>query len=1038
MKQLLNHWGGGKVKLYILGITLLLLITGTAESQVVYNFGQTGGTLTGGTGTNPSVFNYYPVTPTNVAFYYGFSAGANSMIKGSNAGLLRLGDSTEAQACAGNGANQFTKFGILRYSAQGTLFSYIKFDVVFAGDSLANTNSDNGVWYFFIGDGGTTSQFMANDTISKKLGEAGVSLRWTFTTNGGLTFARYDYNSASWVDITGMTWSQKKKYTVEVYANTTKLTTSQGNVIYTRQGVADTLAGKTMSVYVNNYHLAHDVNVSQFDNQTLSFKKMDSYCWYGEGSNTAWIFVDNSAAADAPPTTYAYYTVKPANGTNLNLSLLSSWTSSYNGVGGTAPTSFSVSNSTWFIRNYNGATGVTFTVSDSLDITGGSNSQYELGDSGQVASLTLPTGKKIKGDLDVRGYGDLVIQSVYLPTIRTTDLNSTVEYNNGDNNITYPLYYNLKIHAGTKTIGADYIIDGKATVGNGTNSATLVVPSNRMFIGTVDVKNNGKLTIQNSTYYPTLGTLETGSTVEYNGTGLQTMQSGQTFHHLIVNNPAGVVQNGDATVNGTMTMTSGNHDINGKTLTFTGNVAGSGGTFKGSSSSRLFVTGTGALGTLSFTNGSRTLKKFSVNRNTSGSVTLGSYLNVTDTLTLSDGILNINSSTDSLTLGTSTSSPGVLEFTQTQNYTAWINGKLQRYINAGAGNGNSNAIVFPMGSSLQWGGLRLYYTASGGATNGGTLSAKFTTGDPGSVNTGFLDDGGYTIDRYSKYAYWTVKNSAVTGTYEINIDAYSFTGLNTDSAKRLNLRVLKRADSSSPWTLQGSHSPGSGDMSRWTAKRTGLTTFSDFTLGAYSVDNELNNGILPVSLESFSSSVTGRNITLNWITSSETNNAGFEIHRTNVSNGTSGSWEKAGYVTGKGNSSSQTSYKFEEKNLNTGKYKYRLKQIDYNGSFVYFELGNTIEISAPAKYDISQNYPNPFNPATKIDFALPFDSRVKVVVYDITGREMKTVLNESRTAGYYTITFDGSSLSSGVYFYHINAVSPNTSFSRIKKMVFVK
>jgi flagellar hook assembly protein FlgD len=121
--------------------------------------------------------------------------------------------------------------------------------------------------------------------------------------------------------------------------------------------------------------------------------------------------------------------------------------------------------------------------------------------------------------------------------------------------------------------------------------------------------------------------------------------------------------------------------------------------------------------------------------------------------------------------------------------------------------------------------------------------------------------------------------------------------------------------------------------------------------------------------------------------------------------------------------------------LNTRKYNYRLKQIDNNGNFEYYNLSAVVEVGVPAKYDISQNYLNTFNPSTKIDYQLPRDSKVSIRVYDITGREVKTLLNnEQRAAGYYTIDFDGTNILSGVYFYRLQ--SPD--FTDTKRMMLVK
>ncbi|MCI0472716.1 MAG: T9SS type A sorting domain-containing protein [Ignavibacteria bacterium] len=92
----------------------------------------------------------------------------------------------------------------------------------------------------------------------------------------------------------------------------------------------------------------------------------------------------------------------------------------------------------------------------------------------------------------------------------------------------------------------------------------------------------------------------------------------------------------------------------------------------------------------------------------------------------------------------------------------------------------------------------------------------------------------------------------------------------------------------------------------------------------------------------------------------------------------------------------------------------------------------------PQTFELYQNYPNPFNPSTKIAFDLPRDARVKLVIYDILGREVKTLINNKfRSAGKYISEFNGSSLASGVYFARI-LVNDGKDFIAVKKMVLVK
>lgn len=192
---------------------------------------------------------------------------------------------------------------------------------------------------------------------------------------------------------------------------------------------------------------------------------------------------------------------------------------------------------------------------------------------------------------------------------------------------------------------------------------------------------------------------------------------------------------------------------------------------------------------------------------------------------------------------------------------------------------------------------------------------------------------------------------------------------------------------------------------------------------------------LPVELINFTSSVERNNVKLNWTTAFEINNAGFDIERKLTDEN---SWVKSGSVRGRGTTNNQQDYSFEEGNLLTGKYNFRLMQIDINGSYKYYELPNEVYIGIPSHFAMSQNYPNPFNPSTNISYQLAENSFVTIKIFDMSGREMYQLVNESKSAGYYTMKFTSSNLASGIYFYMINAASDKKSFIRTMKMVLVK
>lgn len=193
-----------------------------------------------------------------------------------------------------------------------------------------------------------------------------------------------------------------------------------------------------------------------------------------------------------------------------------------------------------------------------------------------------------------------------------------------------------------------------------------------------------------------------------------------------------------------------------------------------------------------------------------------------------------------------------------------------------------------------------------------------------------------------------------------------------------------------------------------------------------------SEGPLPVELSSFSSTINGRNVTLDWTTASELNNAKFEIERSVNNN-----WTKIGEVTGNGTTTTPHSYSYSDNNLTNNTYHYRLKQIDFNGNFEYFNLSNEVIIGVPSKFELSQNYPNPFNPSTKISYSIPFDGNVSLTVYNAMGKEVTKLVDNNQVAGYYSIDFNASGLASGIYYYNIS-VAGESNFSDTKKMLLLK
>jgi hypothetical protein len=174
--------------------------------------------------------------------------------------------------------------------------------------------------------------------------------------------------------------------------------------------------------------------------------------------------------------------------------------------------------------------------------------------------------------------------------------------------------------------------------------------------------------------------------------------------------------------------------------------------------------------------------------------------------------------------------------------------------------------------------------------------------------------------------------------------------------------------------------------------------------------------ILPVELTSFEAVLNGDEIVLTWKTASETNNAGFEIQQS--VNG--GEWTKAAWLPGQGNANYPVSYESRLRDVEPGHYRFRLKQVDFDGSFEY---SNIVEIAneLPGTHFLSDAYPNPFNPNTTFTLTVSRAQEVTVAMYDILGRHVRT-LYEGQLEANDPMTFqvNAADLPSGTYTYVVS------------------
>jgi hypothetical protein len=524
------------------------------------------------------------------------------------------------------------------------------------------------------------------------------------------------------------------------------------------------------------------------------------------------------------------------------------------------------------------------------------------------------------------------------------------------------------------------LLDQNRTLGNITNAS-----------GKDIVLNGYQLTLSGNTVFSGTGKIDAsaaGSTVLYAGTSSQSFSSGlfknNSVCNLAINNSNGLSQNGDLTIANLFTLTSGSFSIGANTLSINGDIYYSSGSLTGGVSSNISFGGSGASTNL----GAVTLNNLTMNRASgialSGDVTVNS-------VTLISGLLNTNSY--SVTFTSALANPVEISASRIVG--------TARILNVPVGMGEFDFL-----------GYKIY----SGVDDIGNVTLVRKTGTAGIITISI--------------------NSSIACNWDVTVDNQPSNGRNIeykwlsdlDNGKAfccLNKGVnYYSTNGGSNWTELGMHMDVSVSNPRVMSLIT--THFSQWVPTS-------ENSPMPVMLSSFTSSVNGNNIRLSWITASELNNSGFEIERAIVNKETS-VYQKIGFVKGNGTINNSTSYFFEDKKLNTGKYIYRLKQMDINGNFKYYELSNTVDITVPVKFDLKQNYPNPFNPVTNIKIDIPKTAKVKIVIFDIAGREISRPLNEMLNAGTYEIKWNGTDFASGIYF----CIIESDKFSKTIKMMLVK
>jgi len=369
---------------------------------------------------------------------------------------------------------------------------------------------------------------------------------------------------------------------------------------------------------------------------------------------------------------------------------------------------------------------------------------------------------------------------------------------------------------------------------------------------------------------------------------------------------------------------------------------------------------------------------------------------------------SINCGSNQLTLGSSASQPGILN-----RNAGTIIGSFTRWFANTTNSGNSSAL-FPIGSVSIYRPLLIEYSSA--PSVGGTLSAQFISSTPGNAGLPLYDFSTnplVTVTKMGINGYWKVDagNGISGGAYTCTATGTGFFGINAVS----DLRMLRRTNNASAWTLPGASVLGTGTVASPVVSRTGITiNGGEFGIGSDSLINPL-----PVKLINFDAKRNSSDdIELAWQTAFELNNSHFELERTFTNPETNYDWETIARIKGKGNSNNLSSYKYIDNGVQSSNARelfYRLKQVDFDGNSEY---SKTVSVGLIKSENEISVYPNPFSNQITINKKFETNESVKVELFDLLGRKLlnknigqydnKLNLNEITQEGMYILKVGNS------------------------------
>ena len=355
-----------------------------------------------------------------------------------------------------------------------------------------------------------------------------------------------------------------------------------------------------------------------------------------------------------------------------------------------------------------------------------------------------------------------------------------------------------------------------------------------------------------------------------------------------------------------------------------------------------------------------------------------------------------------------------------------------------------NNTVYIKGDETDWWYINLFDIPDDGdaSTTEGTVAMyNNIIHKEGTTHLQLMRDGGFLNFYETNWLYEDYADVASGATAQVNYyhtpitgTDPAFTDVNAEDFTLLNSSPCINQAGSLPDSINQNY-PLTKEYVKHASVKERIKIGPAFELGAFE-----NDQVVAVELEVFNAELSGKIIELNWQTASEINNYGFYIERwirpifSGSENENTETWETIGFVKGSGNSYSPKKYSYTDNDIKTpGQYHYRLKQTDIDGSFEYSNIIE-VNVSIPLKFELYQNYPNPFNPSTNISFTLPVETKIKLYITNNLGEIITTLVNSIKPAGFYNYTFDGTKLSTGIYYCKMET----EGFSDTKKMLLIK